>query len=61
MSTDQIRQAFSNGTLTWGDLLEITGLHASVLYEILWDLINVPKGIDESDYHEVLSEAFYNE
>jgi hypothetical protein len=40
LTKDDIRQAYSNGKLTWGDLLEITGLHSSVLFEILYDLIN---------------------
>ena len=39
MSESDIRALYECGTLTWGDLLEITGLHASQLYEILYDLI----------------------
>lgn len=39
MTVEKIRQKFSDGELTWGDLLEVTGLHASELYEILHDLI----------------------
>lgn len=40
MTEETMREKYSTGELTWGDLLEITGLHASELYEILWDLIN---------------------
>lgn len=39
MSEKTIRDLFASGKLTWGDLLEVTGLHASELYEILHDLI----------------------
>lgn len=39
MSEADIRALFECGSLTWGDLLEITGLHSSQLYEILHDLI----------------------
>lgn len=39
MTEEQIRNAYSSGKLTWSDLLEITGLHASDLYEVLYDLI----------------------
>jgi len=60
MNTEQIRQAFSAGTLTWGDLLEITGLHASTLHDILYDLIDIPKGIESADYHSDLTEAFFD-
>ena len=41
MTAEKIRQKFESGELTWGDLLEITGLHASELYDILHDLIEV--------------------
>lgn len=40
MSEEKMRNMFKSGELTWADLLEITGLHASDLYEILYDLIN---------------------
>lgn len=39
MSETEIRTKFSNGELTWADLLEITGLHSSLLFDILYDLI----------------------
>jgi hypothetical protein len=35
MTVDRIRDAFESGELTWADLLEITGLPAHLLYEIL--------------------------
>jgi hypothetical protein len=37
---NDIRHAYNSGELTWGELLEITGLHSSVLFDILYDLIN---------------------
>ena len=40
LTEDEIRDAYRNGELTWGDLLEITGLHSSTLFNILYDLIN---------------------
>jgi hypothetical protein len=40
LNENDIRQAYDSGKLTWLDLLEITGLHASELFEILHDLIN---------------------
>jgi hypothetical protein len=40
LNENDIRQAYDSGKLTWNDLLEITGLHSSVLFEILYDLIN---------------------
>lgn len=40
MTEQSMREAYSSGNLTWGDLLEITGLHSSVLFDILYDLIN---------------------
>lgn len=40
LNENDIRQAYDSGELTWGNLLEITGLHASELFEILYDLIN---------------------
>jgi hypothetical protein len=40
LNENDIRQAYNNGELTWGDLLEITGLHSSELFDILYDLIN---------------------
>jgi len=36
MSTVEIRERFDSGELTWADLLEITGLPAATLYEILF-------------------------
>ena len=39
MSESDIRKLYQSGELTWTDLLEITGLHSSQLYEILYDLI----------------------
>ena len=39
MSEQKIRELFESGELTWADLLEITGIQAHVLYEILSDLI----------------------
>jgi len=39
MSEEKMRDLFASGELTWSDLLEITGLHASELYAILHDLI----------------------
>lgn len=60
MNTDQIRQAFSNGT-PWFDLLDQTGLSARELYGIVEDLIDIPKGVEEDEYRAVLIEAFYNE
>jgi hypothetical protein len=38
MTYQKIRSSFESGELTWADLLEITGLPAHVLYEILSDL-----------------------
>ena len=40
MTYDEIRQNFSSGKLTWGDLLVVTGLPANKLFEILYDLMN---------------------
>jgi hypothetical protein len=40
LNDNDIKQAYNSGELTWSDLLEITGLHASELFEILCDLIN---------------------
>jgi len=39
MSESDIRKLYQSGELTWEDLLEITGLHSSQLYEVLYDLI----------------------
>ena len=39
MTQQKIRSSFESGELTWGDLLEITGLPAHVLYAILSDLL----------------------
>jgi hypothetical protein len=39
MTEQQMRDKFENGELTWSDLLEITGLPAYILYDILDDLI----------------------
>jgi hypothetical protein len=39
MTQQQMRDKFENGELTWADLLEITGLPAHILYDILDDLI----------------------
>jgi hypothetical protein len=39
MTEQQMRDKFQNGELTWADLLEITGLPAYILYDILDDLI----------------------
>lgn len=39
MSYQEIREKFDFGELTWADLLEITGLNAHTLYEILNDLL----------------------
>lgn len=40
ITEQDIREAYSSGQLTWGDLLEITGLHSSALFEMLYDLMN---------------------
>lgn len=40
MTKEKIRELYISGKLTWGDLLEITGLHTTELYDVLWDLIN---------------------
>jgi len=40
MTYDEIRENFSSGKLTWGDLLTITGLPVNELFDILYDLIN---------------------
>ena len=40
MSYLKIRENYSTGKLTWGDLLEITGLAAHDLFSILEDLID---------------------
>jgi hypothetical protein len=40
LNDNDIKQAYNSGELTWSDLLEITGLHAFELFEILCDLIN---------------------
>lgn len=37
MNSNQIREKYESGELTWTDLLEITGLYAHVLYSILFD------------------------
>lgn len=39
MSADEMRERFAADELTWADLLEITGLPATTLYEILEGLI----------------------
>jgi sugar-specific transcriptional regulator TrmB len=39
MSANEMRGRFEAGELTWADLLEITGLPAATLYEILEGLI----------------------
>lgn len=39
MSANEMRERFGAGELTWADLLEITGLPAATLYEILEGLI----------------------
>lgn len=39
MSEATMRDKFSSGELTWADLLEITGLAPSDLFDILHDLI----------------------
>ena len=39
MNEQQMRDKFENNELTWADLLEITGLPAYILYDILDDLI----------------------
>jgi hypothetical protein len=39
MNAQTMRDKFESNELTWADLLEITGLPAHVLYEILQDLI----------------------
>ena len=39
MNEQTMRDKFASGELTWADLLEITGLPAHVLYDILQDLI----------------------
>lgn len=35
MTADQMRDKYESGDLTWADLLEITGLHASELFDVL--------------------------
>ena len=40
MSYLKIRENYSTGNLTWGDLLEITGLAPHELFSILEDLID---------------------
>ena len=42
MGEEKIRELYASGELTWGDLLVITGLHASELFDLLYDLINPP-------------------
>lgn len=37
MTQQKIIETYESGELTWGDLLEITGLPAHVLYSILFD------------------------
>ena len=39
MNVQTMRDKFESGELTWADLLEITGLPAHILYDILQDLI----------------------
>jgi sugar-specific transcriptional regulator TrmB len=39
MSANEMRERFESDELTWADLLEITGLPATTLYEILEGLI----------------------
>ena len=39
MSANEMRERFVSEELTWADLLEITGLPAATLYEILEGLI----------------------
>jgi len=39
MTENEIRIKFDSGELTWADLLEITGLQASDLFDILYDLL----------------------
>jgi hypothetical protein len=39
MNEQTMRDKFQSNELTWADLLEITGLPAHVLYDILQDLI----------------------
>ena len=39
MNEQTMRDKFESNELTWADLLEITGLPAYVLYDILADLI----------------------
>jgi len=39
MNVQTMRDKFESDELTWADLLEITGLPAHVLYDILQDLI----------------------
>jgi hypothetical protein len=39
MNVQTMREKFESNELTWADLLEITGLPAYVLYDILDDLI----------------------
>ena len=39
MNEQTMRDKFESNELTWADLLEITGLPAHVLYDILQDLI----------------------
>jgi hypothetical protein len=39
MNAQTMRDKFESNELNWADLLEITGLPAHVLYEILQDLI----------------------
>lgn len=37
MTQQKIIETYESGELTWGDLLEITGLPAHVLYSILFN------------------------
>ena len=39
LNEQTMRDKFESNELTWADLLEITGLPAHVLYDILQDLI----------------------
>jgi len=39
MNEQMMRDKFSAGEVTWADLLEITGLPAADLYEMLYDLL----------------------
>jgi len=43
MTQQEIIETYESGALTWGDLLEVTGLPAHVLYSILFNHARLTK------------------